>query len=158
VKEKSIRYIFWAMMAFFIISVGSMFILVPIVGRTTGDSPLRFSTFAAWPVFFGLGVALLVLTVKKKVKGTAKKFLLLTGASAVGLPVFAVLHNLVYALFIHFFGENFWGPGGDEPVLFTLATIVCPLGFLVGAAGTIVLNIKNKTSVPAVGVQGGESN
>jgi hypothetical protein len=147
--KKSVWVIFWVMVAFFLIIIASMFILVPILGRTTGDSPLRFSTFAALPVFFGLGVALLVLTIRTKAGGILYKFLLLTGAAAVGMPVFAVLHNLVYALFIMWFGADFWGAGGDEPVFFILATMVCPIGFLVGAIGTIVLAIKNKSTVPA---------
>ena len=110
---------------------------------------MPYIIFPAWVVFAGLGVTLLVLTVKTKVAGMLKKFLLLTGASAVGLPVFAVLHNLVYALLILWFGEDFWGASGDEPVFFILATIVCPIGFLVGVVGTIVLAIKTKPSVPA---------
>ena len=110
---------------------------------------MPYFMFSAWGVFAVLGVTLLVLTVKTKVAGTLKKFLLLTGASAVGIPVFAVLHNLVYALFITWFGEDFWGASGDEPVFFILATIVCPIGFLVGAVGTIVLTTRNKPNVPA---------
>jgi ABC-type multidrug transport system permease subunit len=92
---------------------------------------------------------LLVLTARAKLKKMPKAFLLLTGASAVGLPVFAVLHNLVYALFIYFFGEGFWGGIGDEPVFFILAVIVSPIAFLVGAIGSIVLKFwKVKKSPP----------
>jgi len=86
-------------------------------------------------------VALIVLTVREKVGGTLKKFFLLTGASSAGFFVSILLHNLVYGLFIHFFGEGFWN-GGDEPVFFIMAIIVCPLGFLVGAVGSIVLGVK----------------
>lgn len=140
-KDRLVWSIFWATVAFFLISVGSMFILVPIVGRTTGDSPLRFNAFAALPVFFGLGVALVVLTVKRKVPGLLQKFLLLAGSSAVGLLVFAVLHNLVTALLISVFD---FGADFDEPVFFVLATTICPLGFLVGAVGSIVLAVKDR--------------
>ena len=70
-----------------------------------------------------------------------KKFLLLTGASFIGFFVFIFLHNLVYGLFIHFWGADFWN-GGDEPFFFIMAIIVCPLGFLVGAIGSIVLAVK----------------
>ena len=70
---------------------------------------------------------------KEKVEGLLKKFLLLTGASAVGFPVFAILHNLVYRLFRI-----------EEPFFFILAVIVCPLGFLVGAIGTIVFLKRGK--------------
>jgi hypothetical protein len=88
---------------------------------------------AAIVVFILLGVALLFLTVKTKVGGILKKFLLLTGASAVGLPVFVLLHNVISGLF-----------DIEEPVFFVMATLVCPIGFLVGAVGSVVLAIKNK--------------
>jgi len=96
-------------------------------------------------VFFGLGVALIFLTVKEKVRGVSKKFLVLTGASAAGLPVSIVLHNAVYGLFIHFFGADFWDRIGlgDEPFFFIMAIVVCPLGFLVGVVGSIVMGIKS---------------
>ena len=32
--------------------------------------------------------------------------------------------------------------GGDEPVFFIIAIVVCPIGFLVGAVGSIVLAIR----------------
>ncbi|MFC1950666.1 hypothetical protein ACFLWD_03270, partial [Chloroflexota bacterium] len=93
-------------------------------------------------VFFLLGVALIFLTVKEKVEGMLKKFQLLTGASAVGIFASILLHNAVYALCIHFFGTDFWN-GGDESFFFIMAVIVCPIGFLVGTVGSIVLAIKN---------------
>ncbi len=141
-KGKIIWSIFWVMVAVFIIIICTMFVLVPLAGNL----PLGFIAFPAFVIFVGLGVTLLVLTVKTKVAGLLKKFLLLTGASTVGLPVFAVLHNLVFALFIKLFGEGFWDKVGlgDEPVFFIIATIVCPIGFLVGAVGSVVLAIKNK--------------
>jgi len=40
----------------------------------------------------------------------------LTGVSATGMPVCVIVHNFVYGLFIALFGEEFWGPGGDEPL------------------------------------------
>ncbi len=62
------------------------------------------------------------------------KFQLLSVASAIGFLVFAILHNVVYALGIVWFGDDYWG-AGDESVLFTIALIVCPLGLLVGVIG-----------------------
>ena len=82
-------------------------------------------------VFTGLGVTLLVLTAKTKVERRLKKFLLLTEASFVGFPIFALLHNAVSGLL-----------NIEEAVFFTLASVVCPVGFLVGAVGSIVLRIK----------------
>ena len=144
-KGKLIRPIFWALIAVFIVLIVFILILPAVRDETfiRGSVLLWFMAIFG-TAFFLLGVALIFLTVKAKVRGMSKKFLLITGASAVGLPVFAVLHNLVYALLILWFGEDFWGASGDEPVFFILAVIVCPIGFLVGAVGSIVLNIKNK--------------
>ena len=82
----------------------------------------------------------------KKVEGKLKKFLLLTGASSAGIITSIFLHNAIYALFIHFFGADFWHRTGmgDEPFFFFMAILVCPIGFLVGMVGSIVLAIKNR--------------
>lgn len=144
----SVTIIFWTLVGVFTVIIIDM-MLTPVLPSAWKVYMIPFM-FISWAVFFLLGLALIVLIVKKKEKGMQgwlKKFLLLTGASAVGFPVFAVLHNLVYGLFIYFFGQDFWdriGPGGDEPFFFILAVIVCPLGFLVGVIGTIILLKKAK--------------
>jgi hypothetical protein len=133
-NNKFIRSIFWSMVAVFIIVVGSMFIRIP-----TGVEPQAFNMLLPGiAILFVLGVVLITLTIKKKVVGKLKIFLLLTGASSTGLLVFVVLHNIVSGIF-----------SIEEPVFFILAIPVCPLGFLVGAAGTIVLSVKNKPGAPA---------
>ena len=133
--------IFWALVAVFIFIVGLLFI-PPFIPAFRGSIFLWFLIISG-SIFLLLGVALIVLTVREKVGGTLKKFFLLTGASSAGFFVSFLLHNAVYALFIYFFGEGFWDRiGGDEPVFFIMAIIVCPLGFLVGAIGSIVLGIK----------------
>jgi len=137
VKRKLIRSIFWALVVVFAIEMVVIF-----VGAAN-----TYTLFSGIGIIFGLGVALLVLTVKTKVRGRLKGFLLLTGASAVAMPAFAVLHNLVYALAISVFGAGFWN-GGDEPFFFIMAIIICPVAFLTGAVGSIVLTIKTKPNVP----------
>jgi len=141
VKGKLSQPIFWALVAVFVV-IASVFTVAAFRELLMGPIFLIISGAA----FFSLGVALIVLTVKEKVGGMSKKFLLLTGASAVGLPVFVLLHNAIYGLFIHFFGANFWDRigMGDEPFFFFMAILVCPIGFLVGAIGSIVLAIKNR--------------
>ncbi len=68
-----------------------------------------------------------------------KYFLILLGASLIGFPFFAVLHNVFYGL-----GEM----AADIIVLshllgflsagfFLVAIIVCPAGFLIGAVGSV---------------------
>jgi len=130
------------MVAFFIITISTIFI----GGTLVVNIPVNIflPVIAILPV---LGVILLVLTVKKKVTGISKILLLLTGASVVGLPIFVILHNLVTALCISLFHSS---TEFDEPVFFILAIIVCPLGFLVGAIGTIVQMFKKKPGQLAV--------
>ena len=139
-KAKVSWPLFWALIAVFAISV--CLFLIDLFGEIVGGSVLFMTPFA---VFFLLAVALLVFTLWEKVAGLLRVFFLLTASSAVGVLVFMMLHNLVYGLFIHFFGADFWN-GGDEPVFFILALIVCPLGFLTGAVGSIVLRIKESVS------------
>jgi len=131
--------LFWAMIAVFVVVV-CFFLIEPFRDLIEG-SELFLSPFI---ILFLLGIALLVFTLREKVEGLLRVFFLLTAASAVGVFVFVLLHNAVYGLFIYFFGADFWN-GGDEPVFFILAVIVCPLGFLTGAVGSIVLRIKNAT-------------
>ena len=132
--------VFWALVGVFVVIVSILFI--PAFRESLGFPFLA----ASGAVFFLLGVALIVLTVKEKVVGKPKKFLLLTGASSAGVLVSALLHNAVYGLFIHFFGADFWDRVGmgDEPFFFILAIVICPLGFLVGLVGSVVLFIKGK--------------
>jgi hypothetical protein len=86
-------------------------------------------------VFVILGTVLVVLTIKQNVQGKLKIFLLLTGGSAAGFVVFSVLHNLLYAL-LKF----------EEPVFFLLAVIACPIIFIIGTVGSLVLMIQRARS------------
>ena len=75
-----------------------------------------------------------------------KKFLILLGASFAGFFLFAFLHNVFYGLgevtsqitalssLLEFFNVIF----------FIIAIFLCPVGFLVGAGGNIVLFIKRR--------------
>jgi hypothetical protein len=139
-KGKLIWSIFWAFVGVLVIAV-SMFFIPPVNRLLVGEENPTLVGYvffvSAGVVLTGLGVTLLVLTVKTKVAGRLKKFLLLTEASFVGLPVFIILHNAVSALL-----------NTEEAVFFILATIVCPAGFLVGAIGTIALAIRNKPIAP----------
>ena len=141
-KTKASWPLFWALLGVFVFIVCLM--LIDPLRNLLRGSVLFLTPFA---VFFLLGVALLVFTLWEKVAGRLKAFFLLTAASAVGVFVFVLLHNLVYGLFIYFFGADFWGGiGGDEPFFFIMALIVCPLGFLTGVIGSIVLRVREARS------------
>jgi len=138
VKTKLLRSVFWAL-------VGVFVVMVCIFAIPAARELLMGLLFIAvsGAIFGLLGIALIVFTVKQRMGGLVEKFLLLTGASAVGIPASIFLHNAVYGLFIHWFGADFWN-GGDEPFFFVMAVIVCPLGFLVGVVGNIVLAVKHR--------------
>ncbi len=70
-----------------------------------------------------------------------RKFLILLGASFVGFFISVFLHNILYALiFVRMLNK----PDLDEPFFFIIAIFVCPIGFLVGAVGSVVLFIKRR--------------
>ena len=97
-------------------------------GKFMITSYVFFITLGVATVF---GVILLILTARGITRAGLKRFLLLTEASLFAFPVFAMLHNAIGALL-----------NIEEAVFFILATIICPLGFLVGATGSIVLLLK----------------
>ena len=136
-----LRVTFYALVGIFFV-IASV-IAIPAFGRYTG---LPFLTISG-TAFFLLGVALIFLTLKQKVGGMLKKFLVLTGASSAGFFVSFILHNVIYGLFIRWFGADFWTRTlgmDDEPFFFILALFVCPIGFLVGVIGSIVLFVKER--------------
>lgn len=102
-----------------------------------------FPVAAALAVIFGLlGVVIVVLTLRIQEPRLHRAFSLVTGISAAGIPISVVLHNLVYALCIVFFGEGFW-QGSDEP-FFIMAILVFPALFVIGVVGNSVLLIRAK--------------
>jgi hypothetical protein len=142
-KGKASWPIFWALIAVFVILV-CFFFIEPFSELLEG-SELFLSPFI---IFFLLGIALLVLTLREKVEGILKKFFLLTGASAVGVLVFVLLHNGFYALAM--VADHILVLGSVLEFLhaafFIIALIVCPLGFLTGAIGSIVLRVREARS------------
>ena len=136
--------IFWALVGVFVV-IASGFLIPAARELVMGFLFLIISGV----VFSLLGAALIFFTVREKVGGMLKKFLLLTGASSAGFFVSFLLHNAVYGLFIYWLGADFWDRVGlgDEPFFFVMAVFVCPLGFLVGTVGSIVLAIKRSRMV-----------
>ncbi|MFC2056713.1 hypothetical protein ACFLTO_03985 [Chloroflexota bacterium] len=83
-------------------------------------------------------IGILLFLIQRKIKVRLNKFQLLAVGSGMGFPIFAILHNVVHALGIVWFGDDYWA-AGDESVLFIITLIVCPLGLLVGGIGTLIL-------------------
>jgi hypothetical protein len=133
---------FWALVAVFVLIV--CLFAIPAFGDLLSGSLWFLTPFV---LFFLLGVALIIFSVRGGASGWLKRFFILTGASAAGVLVSIALHNLIYGLFEHFAGADFWN-GGDEFFFFIMATIVCPLGFLVGVVGTIVIGARKRKASP----------
>jgi len=141
VKKSLLPTIFYALIGVFVVIVSMFF--VPVV-RNFVQGPFLF--LFPFVVFSLLGVALIVLTTKSKIKGKHRKFLLLTGVSAAGFFVSIFLHNFFYALAIvssqivvlKYIFEFL------HTVFFLLAIPICPLGFLVGAIGSTIIFVRKR--------------
>jgi len=139
--KKSITLTFWALIVVFLLIVSQFFI--PVVNELFRGSLIFLLPFI---IFSLLGIALIFLTLKQKVNGTLKRLLILTGTSATGFFVFVFLHNIFYGLAII---------ANQIPILsfvmeilhiafFIIAIFICPLGFMIGAIGTMIVFIKKK--------------
>jgi hypothetical protein len=149
--NKPILSVFWALFGVFVAFVIVMQLLMgPPVRQLINESlgvdfaPSLF--FISGSLFFLLGLTLLILTARAKLDKIFKSFLLLTGSSAVGVFVSILLHGVIYGLFILLFGKGFWDRTGiaDEPFFFIMAIFVCPLAYLVGTVGSIILIIRRR--------------
>jgi hypothetical protein len=133
-KGKLIWSVFWVLLMVFVI-VATMVVIPPVNRLLFGEeNPTLLGyifVISSGIIITGLGVTLLILTAKAQVERRLKALLLLAEASFVGFPISVILHNAVSGL-AHF----------EEPFFFIIATIICPIGLVAGAIGSIVLNIK----------------
>lgn len=90
-------------------------------------------------IAIGLAGIILIWIGINKHPGLMRKALLLTGSSLLGIPVFSVIHNLMYAGaeiatidFIKTTCEIL------HTFFFILSVIVCPVGFVAGVVWIIV--------------------
>jgi len=153
---KLIRSLFWAVLGAFILVFITIFVMNPpirtILNDLYPDETVSAVVSIFFPLsgllFFALGLALLILTIRARARldRLLKRFLLLTSSSAVGVFASILLHGVVYGLFILLFGEDFWSRTGleDEPFFFIMGLLVCPIAYLAGTVGSIVLIIQKK--------------
>jgi len=97
--------------------------------------------FIFWILLALSGIGLIILTLKKKIIGKLRLFLLLLGYSSAGFLLGVVFHNMLYALgtligdvaildiLINILGAAF----------FITAVIICPICQLIGIVGTLIL-------------------
>jgi hypothetical protein len=136
---RSLLVLFWALVAVFAALVTT--VLLPDVLR-----PFRAVFLSLLALCLLVGLALLVLSVRWKERGMLRTFWILAGASTAGAALGSVLHNAFYALA---------SVTGKWPVLstatevlevafFVISTLLCPLAFLVGTVGAIVLLVRRR--------------
>ncbi len=135
----SSQFLFKALVILSILVMLNM--LIPDIGLMTGPY-----VFILWILHFAAGVGLIITTYKEKISGKRKLFLLLSGFSSAGFLLGVVLHNLLYALgtitensvivnkIINFF----------EVAFFLAATIISPVGLIVGVVGTLIILKKSQ--------------
>ncbi len=137
--KKSIIIVFWTQVAFFIILVCQFYL--PVFQDLLRGVELFMAPMA---IFSLLGIALLVLTLKEKVEGKLGKFLFLAGISSVGFFLAVFLHNIFYALnevagqiaVLRYLAQAL------HVAFFFIAIPICPIIFLIGMTGSVVLLIK----------------
>jgi len=144
--KKSLTATFWALVVNFLLIVSEF--LIPAVRELFRGSLLFLLPFV---IFSLLGVVLIFLAIKEGAADRKrKKFLMLTGASAAGFFLSVLLHNAFYGLavitdhitILRYLMEVL------HVAFFLIAIFVCPIGFLIGAVGTIVLLNVNRDSHP----------
>ncbi len=136
-----VKKTFWFLLVIFVFILGQLFI--PSVRNLFRGSLLFLLPFI---IFSLCGAMLILLTLKEKVKGNLKKFLIFTGVSASGFFVSVLLHNFFYALGViteHIFGL-YHLVELLHVVFFIIATIICPVGFLIGTIGVIIFFHRGK--------------
>ena len=152
--NRFIMPVFWSLLGAFVLVFTSVNVMNPPIRTLLNDLypddivAIAVSTFFQFSglLFFALGLTLLILTARAKLDKIFKRFLLLASSSAVGVFVSILLHGVVYGLFILLFGEDFWDRTGigDEPLFFIMAIFVCPVAYIVGTVGSIVLMTRRK--------------
>jgi len=136
--DRYIWPVFWMSLGIFLLVIASVLISV------------GWPFMRALPIFlvalFLAGLTLMILSLRSAMEKKPKAFMILAGAALTGMPVFILLHGIVYGMFIQMFGEGFWGgaANSDEPFFFILAMVGCPLAYLVGVTGSIYLLARSR--------------
>ncbi len=129
-----IKKIFYSLIGIFVLILSFFFIPV---SDDVQRSLFPFAGILAG-LFFILGIILIVLTAKSKIK--KKLFLILTGASSAGFLVCVILHNFLYALAI--VCENImilkYLFEFLHVAFFLIGILICPILFLISVIISIM--------------------
>ena len=135
---RSLSIVFWIMVAAFAALI--LTVLLPDVLA----SFFRPAFLGLMAVCFLLGLALLILAVRWKERTLLRTFWILAGASTAGFAVGSVLHNAFYALaeITEKWPVLSGAMGVLEATFFLIAVLLCPVAFLVGTVGAIVVIVR----------------
>lgn len=130
--NKKIKPVFCSMIAVFVLTV----FLFSLTLFDKGNFPVVAVLGLLLTI---LGIVLAVVSWKEK--GILRVFLIITGFSAAGILIFSVLHNFFYALGV--LSGNIALLSSFMEILhaasFIISLIVCPILFLVGVIGSIII-------------------
>ncbi|MBU4292694.1 MAG: hypothetical protein KJ770_01405 [Actinobacteria bacterium] len=139
-KENTLTITFYLLVAVFVLAISIIFIPA-FRGLISGTFMIISGV-----ILVILGGVLIGLTLVQKVEGKLKKFLILTGTSAAGFFVFALLHNIFYGLeqITSHITVLSYPMKAFEVIFFLIAIFACPIGFLIGVIGTIIMFNKKR--------------
>ena len=138
-KVKLTWIVFWALAAVFAVILGIMFI--PGAGELVGAYFMLVLGIA-----LVLGIVLFYLAARLIKSKKLKIYLMMTGAGAAGILIFAVFHNVFYALGVVSGGIAVLKTLFSilDIIFFVISVIVCPVAVLIGVVGSVVSLIRNK--------------
>lgn len=134
---------FWALLFTFVIIASQM--LFPVV-RDLFRGPKIF--LLPFFIFCLLGIVLIFLMRNWQGEKKTKRFLMLTALGSTGFFVFIILHNLFYGLGIaveHIITLKYLMEV-LHVISFIIAIFICPLAYLIGTIGTIILFFRKQTT------------
>ena len=136
---RSLLVVFWALVVAFAALV--LTVLLPDVNPFF--RPIFLSLMA---LCFLLGLALLILSVRWQERILLRTFWILAGASTAGAALGIVLHNAFSALATVTTKWPVLSTAMEvlDGVFFVIATVLCPVAFLVGTVGAIVLLVRRR--------------
>jgi hypothetical protein len=143
--------VFYALLTVVVVFVVELFQIygphsIILHGRTYGINRMIFRPpywlqFALALASAILGLALVILTLKLKEAYKQRLLFILSGVSAILIPVFMFSNLFLWNLWGIFFADGY---DAREPFVVKLFLFVCPVVFLIGAVASIVIRIKAK--------------
>lgn len=135
-NDKYIWPVFWTAAIIFILTVLDIFF----------KSPLHIGMPFLWFILFLIGLLLLILSIRSAMNEKLKLSLTICGAALAAIPLFILLHNLIYSVIVQKqqYGIMTFEGNRDEPVFLILAVMVCPIVYMAGAVASIILRVKSR--------------